>query len=218
MVEFFRCNNEIADFGFSRKENFMRNSMNWRALIVPGLVLIMLACQTVASGTEEVAKEAPEVESTEAAETEAPPEPETEEPTSLPEPQAFSASDDVIAIGGFEFHVVQTAFENSVMGMKPAGGGSILFVELELLSGAKGDFEEMQPVLESASGTTSKPVALISGGYVKTLTSLTYTGESTSYQPDPENVTWAFTAARNASELYLVFPGEGKVDLSPVLK
>ncbi len=196
----------------------MKNSMNWRRLVAPGLVLIVLACQTVAPETEDAAKEVPRVESTGAAEIEALSQPETEEPTPSPEPQAFSASDDVIAISGFEFHVVQTAYETSVMGMKPAGGGSILFVELELLSGIKAEFEEMQPGLESASGTASKPVALISGGYVKTMTSLTYTGESTSYQPDPENVTWAFTTAGNASELYLVFPSGEKVDLSPLLK
>lgn len=194
----------------------MRNLMNWRWLVVFGVVLIMLACQTVALGTEEA--EVPGVGSTEAVDIEVPPEPETEEPTVSPEFQVFSASADVIAIGGFEFQVVQTAFENSVMGMEPAGGGSILFVELKLLSGAKGDFEEMQPVLENASGTTSKPVALISGGYVKTLTSLTYTGKSTSYQPDPENVTWAFTASKNETALFLVFPNGEKVDLSPVLK
>jgi len=106
------------------------------------------------------------------------------------------------------------------MGMNPAGmssGNHILFIEMELSSGNRDSFIGLKLMLETNSGMTTEPVALIENGTINTLASLTFTGEATAYQPDPEHITWAFFAAKNASQLYPVFPNGDKIDLSPLL-
>jgi hypothetical protein len=190
-------------------------------LLISALLVFILACQGLVSGEEipEV-EEQPSQPETVAEATNAP-SPVPPEPTETPEPQAIPASQESIEIGEFSFGIVKTASEGSVMGMKPNGMKSndrILFVEFELLSGDRGNFEGLELSLEDASGVSSDPIALITSGQIRTLTSMSLTGESTFYKPNPENVTWAFVAAKNVEELYLVFPGGEKVDLSPLLK
>jgi len=189
-------------------------------LIVSILFVFVSGCQAPSStGEQPEAVEAPAQQEVETEATKPPPtEPPTLEPT---EPPVISANQDSISVGEFEFRILRTASDSSVNGMKPADmnqGDQILYVEFDLLSGGREGFERLEPVLEGASGTSMEPIALVTNGQILTLTSLTFTGDPSSYNPEPESIAWAFVAAKGAGELYLVFPEGERIDLSPLLK
>lgn len=149
-----------------------------------------------------------------------PPETPTATPTDTPEPEIILASQDSITIGEFKFQIVTIAFESSVFGMEPAGMKSsqtVMFVEFELLSGDQGAFKGLSIIVTDGSSLNAYAVALITGGQVNTLSSLTYTGAETSYKPDENNIVWAYVVPQGASELFLVFPSGEMVNLSPLL-
>lgn len=181
--------------------------------------MFVLGCLALSlAGEQPEAVEAPaqqgvETEATKALPTESP----TLEPT---EPPVISASQDSISVGEFEFRILRTASDSSVNGMKPADmkqGDQILYVEFEFLSGDREGFEGLEPVLEGATGNSMEPVALVTNGQIRTLTSLTFTGDPSSYKPEPDSIAWAFVATKGAGELYLVFPEGERIDLSPML-
>lgn len=154
--------------------------------------------------------------------------PPTAVPTEVPKPQPtptirialIPASQASITSGGFEFRIAQLAFDNTVQGLAPKdmdANSHILFVEFELLSGAQEAFEALTILIKNGSGRSSEPIALISGGRVKVLATLTMTGESFQYEPDENRIIWAFVVPKNQTALYLIFPTGEVVDLSPLM-
>lgn len=141
-------------------------------------------------------------------------------PTATSPPAAIQASQESITCAGFDFRIDRLGFDSTMQGLLPKDMGAnshILFVEFELLSGAKEAFEGLTIPISTGSGYSSEPIALISSGSIMLLATLTMTGEAGQYDPVARNITWAYVVPKNAAALYLNFPTGEVIDLSSLL-
>lgn len=131
------------------------------------------------------------------------------------------AGDSPLCIGGFRFRIVRVGFDSSAMGFVPADMSPkerLIFVECELLSGNRYDFKNLEITLSSGSGQRSKAVVLISGGMMKALSSLTIADMSYSFQPENENIAWAYVVQESESDFFLTFPAGEVISLAPFIR
>ncbi|MBN1666616.1 MAG: hypothetical protein JW862_05995 [Anaerolineales bacterium] len=147
-----------------------------------------------------------------------PPSPTPEPPTATPEPAAIPADQDSITIVDLSFRIVAVGYDDTALGMAPAGMGSseqVVWVEFELLSGDQAAFESLELTLSDGQGRTSQAVILVSGGMMQMLSTVTMTGEQAIFVPGEDNIAWAFVFPEDAAELYLEFPSGEVIDLTP---
>jgi hypothetical protein len=144
--------------------------------------------------------------------------PTPEPPTQTPEPETIPADQDSITVADFSFRIVDVGYDDTALGMAPAGMGfseQVVWVEFELLSGDQAAFESQALTLSDGQARTSQAVILVSGGMMQMLSTVTMTGEQGVFTPDEDNIAWAFVFPEDATELYLEFPSGEVIDLTP---
>lgn len=135
--------------------------------------------------------------------------------------QAVQAGDRLITVGRFRFRIVRVAFDTTATGFVPEGMGPkdlVMFVECELVSGRRDDFQSLTVVLDRGSGRRSKASVLFSGGMMKALTALAIETVSYAYRPKNSNIAWAFVVNETEADFTLIFPTGAGVDLAPWIK
>lgn len=140
---------------------------------------------------------------------------------SAQEQKAIPASQSSLAIGDFEFRVVEVVFDQTAMGFVPVDMGAsdqVMFVEFELLTGSKEDFKSLEITVSNGSSLKANAFILISNGMTQMLATVTMKGVSSDYRPGEDNVTWAYVAPKGVDKLYLNFPTGDRVDLTPFIR
>ena len=140
---------------------------------------------------------------------------------SIPVQKAIPASQSSLAIGDFEFRVVEVVFDQTAMGFVPVDMGAsdqVMFVEFELLAGSKEDFKSLEITVSNDSGLKANAFILISNGMTQMLATVTMKGVSSDYRPGEDNVAWAYLVPKGADKLYLNFPTGEVVDLTPFIR
>jgi hypothetical protein len=208
--------------------------MNYKKLFQVVLTAVLIGFTLVGCGKTETISEVVEVASSPATEikeeatdmavppteTPIPPTETAVPPTDRPEVETISAADASISIRELSFRIVEVAFDDTAVGMAPAGmspNDQIVWVAFELLSGDPGGFESLQISLTDNDGRSSEAIILASEGMVQMLATVTMVAASGNYMPEKENITWAYVFPKDAVELYLKFPSGEIVDLTPVL-
>jgi len=211
----------------------MRNrKLFWSVLVMTLMGLLLVGCgrtETISEVPDDNILEPTEIKAapTEPVEPAAPPTgttiPPTETavpPTDTPEIIFISAAEESITIGEFSFRIVEIAYDETAMGMAPAGmgaGDQIVWVEFELVSGDQAGFEKLQITLKDNAGKSSDAIILASDGMMQMLASVTMMAASGNFAPKAENIAWAYVFPISVGELYLEFPGGEVVELTPVL-
>jgi hypothetical protein len=134
--------------------------------------------------------------------------------------KAIPALQSSITIGDFKFRIVRVVFDETAMGFVPVdmgAGDRVMFVEFELLAGNKEAFKSLETTVSHGSGQKSKAVILISDGMMQMLTTVAMKGDSSDYQPEEDNIVWAYVVPKGADKLYLNFPAGEIVDLTPFI-
>jgi hypothetical protein len=152
----------------------------------------------------------------------------TEPPTSTPEPTPtieptptfIPATQDVIQIGAFEFHIVRVATDRTLVGFTPNGMGSdrILYIEFDVLSGDENNFALMSPTLVLESGDMRRPVASIVGTSFNTLTDMTLTGEDGTYRRTEGTTVLVYMIPSDPGQVTLEFDSGEIIDLTPLFE
>jgi len=140
---------------------------------------------------------------------------------SVPVQKAIPASQSSLAIGDFEFRVVEVVFDQTAMGFVPVDMGAsdqVMFVEFELLTGSKEDFKSLEIRISNGSSLKANAFILISNGMTQMLATVTMKGVSSDYQPGEDNVTRAYVVPKGLDQLYLNFPTGEVVDLTPFIR
>jgi len=140
---------------------------------------------------------------------------------SIPVQKAIPASQSSLAIGDFEFRVVEVVFDQTAMGFVPVDIGAsdqVMFVEFELLAGSKEDFKSLEIRVSNGSSLKANAFILISNGMTQMLATVTMKGVSSDYRPGEDNVAWAYLVPKGADKLYLNFPTGEVVDLTPFIR
>lgn len=138
-----------------------------------------------------------------------------------PAQNTIPASKESITISDFRFRVVKVVFDETAMGFVPvdmSADAQVMFVEFELLTSNKEAFKDLEIAVSHNSGHKSKAFILISGGIVQMLSNVTVKGTSSDYQPEEDNILWAYVIPKGANKLYLNFPAGEIVDLAPLIK
>ncbi|MGD8604327.1 MAG: hypothetical protein PVF49_07130 [Anaerolineales bacterium] len=152
----------------------------------------------------------------------------TEPPTNTPEPTPtleptptfIPATDDVIQIGAFEFHIVRVATDHTLVGFTPNGMGSdrILYIEFDVLSGDENNFALMSPTVMLESGDMRRPVASIVGRSFNALTDMTLTGEDGTYRRTEDTTVLAYMIPSDHGQVTLEFDSGETIDLTPLFE
>ena len=126
-----------------------------------------------------------------------------------------------VTIDGLEFRVVAVVFDETALGFVPADMDSdshVLLVELELLSGSRDVFKDLEIQVACDQGNPTGAIIQIAEGMVKMLSTVTMSGSSSEYRPGTDNVTWAFVVPFDASGLLLQFASGEALTLFPYIK
>ena len=142
----------------------------------------------------------------------------TEPPTNTPEPvpptatleptpAPIPATQDVIQVGDFQFHIVRKTYDDTLVGFIPngMGGDRVLIIEFEVISGNESDFALLAPVVVLGSGDVRQPVAYIVGESMNTLADMTYTGESGWYRRTEGTTVLVYVAPEDPGQITLEF-------------
>jgi hypothetical protein len=136
-------------------------------------------------------------------------------------PKVIPASKESIGVGGIRFRIVKVAFDKTAIGFVPSKMGEdqqVLYVELQLLSGLKESFKNLDMILTDGSGQKSKAIILVSGNMIQMLSDVIWKGPSSEYRPKNDNIVWAYAVSKCADEFYLNFPKGEVIDLKPMIK
>jgi hypothetical protein len=153
----------------------------------------------------------------------------TEPPTSTPEPipptatleptpAAIPATQDVIQVGAFQFHIVRKTYDDTFVGFAPGGMGSdrILIIEVELISGDEAGFVALAPEIVLGSGEVRQPIAFIVGESVLTNTSLSLVSQDFWYRRTEGTTVLAYVAPEDPGQITLEFSSGEIIDLTPL--
>ena len=126
-----------------------------------------------------------------------------------------------ITVGEIEFRIVKVAFDKTAMGFVPpkmSEDQQVMFVEIELLSGFKENFKDLDITVSSGFGQKKEAIILASGSIIQILSDVILKGSFSDYQPEKDNIAWAFVVPKSMDELYLNFPTGEIIDLKPFIK
>ncbi len=134
--------------------------------------------------------------------------------------ETIPASEESIIVADFEFSIVQIAYDHSAFGLVPdamKGNEELLFIEFNLISGTNEAFALLEPTVILESGINQEPVAWAAGTQVHTLTSMSFTGESSDYSSGQSSITLIYIVPKDPGTLLLEFPSGVLIDLTPIM-
>ncbi len=133
----------------------------------------------------------------------------------------MSTLNESIKVGEIKFRIVNVAFDKTAMGFIPpkmSEDDQVMFVEIELLSGRRDKFKELDVTVSVGFDQKKEAIILASGNIIQVLSDVVPKGSFSDYRPEQDNFAWAFVVPRSVNELCLNLPTGEIIDLKPFIK